>query len=61
MPKFDATQFVGKSNLQTATQRQEQVNLNTLQRYFPKEIELLLKKYPVNRNENDKKWDYVKK
>jgi hypothetical protein len=60
MPKFDATQFVGKSILQMATQRQEQVNLNTLQKYFPKEIELLLKKYPVNRNENDKKWDYVK-
>ena len=60
MPKFDATQFVGKSILQMATQRQEQVNLNVLQKYYPKEMELLLKKFPVNRNENDKKWDFVK-
>ena len=60
MPKFDAKQFIGKSILEMATTRKEQVNLDTLQRNFPKEIELLLKKFPVNRNENDKKWDYVK-
>ena len=40
MPKFDATQFVGKSILQMATQRQEQVNLNVLQKCYPKEMEL---------------------
>ena len=59
MPKFDASQFIGKSILQMSMARQEQINLDTLQRYYPKEMELLLKKYPPNRNEKDKKWDYV--
>ena len=56
MPKFDATQIGAK----TAAQRQEEVNLKTLEKAFPKEMEILLKKYPVNKNENDKKWVYVK-
>ena len=60
MPKFDAKQFIGKSLLQMNTQRQEQVNSNSLQKAFPKEMELLLKKFPPNKNENDKKWTYAK-
>ena len=59
MPKFDATQFVGKNILQMTMARQEQINIDSLKRYFPKEMELLLKKYPIKGNENDKKWDYV--
>ena len=59
IPKFDETQFSGKTILQKATQRQEEVNLKTLKKAFPKEMELLLKKYPVE-NEKDKKWNYAK-
>ena len=59
MPKFDGNRFMGKSILHMSMTRPEQITLETLQRDYPKEMELLLNKYPDNRNEPDRKWDYV--
>ena len=59
MPKFDASKFIGKTILQMSMARPEQITLETLKRYNPKEMQLLLKKYPPNMNEYDKKWDYI--
>ena len=59
MPKFDASQFIGKTILQMSMARPEQITLDTLRRYNPKEMELLLKNFPPNYNDNTKRWDYV--
>ena len=59
MPKFDATQFVGKSILQMSIAKPEKMTLEKLKNYYPKEMELLLKLFPVNQLEPDKMWDYV--
>ena len=56
MPEFDATQFNGETILQMTTQ----FDLNYLLKNYPKEMELLLKKFPVNKKEKDKRWDMVK-
>ena len=64
MPKFNAAQFVGKSILEKAMSRKEEVNLDTLQKDYPKEMNLLLEKFPENKEKEDenknKKWDCVK-
>ena len=59
MPKFDATQFVGKSILQMSMARPEKITLEKLKSYYPKEMELLLKMFPTNKLEKDKMWDYI--
>ena len=63
MPKFDASQFVGKSILQMSMARTEKdkITLEKLKKLYPKEMELLLKKFPVNNDlEKGKMWDYIK-
>ena len=62
MPKFDASQFVGKSILQMSMARTEKdkITLDKLRKYYPKEMELLLKLFPLSNNpEKDKMWDYI--
>ena len=59
MPKFDASQFVGKSILQMSMARPEKMTLEKLKSYYPKEMELLLKLFPQNKLEKDKMWDYI--
>ena len=59
MPKFDATQFVGKSILQMSMARPEKITLEKLKSYYPKEMELLLKMFPTNKLEKDTMWDYI--
>ena len=59
MPKFDATQFIGKSILQQSIARKDKVTLEYLKRLYPKEIGLLLKLFPINAIESDKMWDFV--
>ena len=59
MPKFGGSRYMGQSILQMSMARPEQITLEALQRYYPNEMEFLLKKYPVNRNEPNRKWDYV--
>ena len=63
MPKFDASLFVGKSILQMSMARadKDKITLEKLKQYYPKEIELLIKAFPINNNlENDKQWDFIK-
>ena len=59
MPKFDATLFVGQSILQMSMARPEKITLEKLKNQFPKEMELLLKMFPINQLEKDKMWDYI--
>ena len=59
MPRFDASQFVGKSILQMSMARKEQITLDILNRNYPNEIQYLLQKFPLDRNDQNKKWDYV--
>ena len=59
MPKFDASQFIGKSILQMSVARPEQMTFEKLNNNFPKEIQLLLKKYPPDKSNKNLKWDYV--
>ena len=59
MPRFDASQFIGKSILQKSMIRKEQITLETLKRNYPDEIQFLLQKFPLDRNDQNRKWDYV--
>ena len=59
MPKFDSTQFIGQTILQMSMTRTDKITLEKLKSLFPKEIELLMKKFPVNNLETDRQWDYI--
>ena len=59
MPRFDSSQFIGKSILQMSMIRKEQITLETLKRNYPNEIQFLLKKFPLDRNDQNKNWDCV--
>ena len=54
MPKFDASQFVGKAILEKAMKREEKVDKETLKEKFPEEMNLLLNKFE-NKKEKDEK------
>jgi len=68
MPIFNAKQFTEKSILEKKIQKEkeekkdkkEEINLFTLQKAYPKEMEILIKKFSPNENEKDKKWAYYK-
>ena len=59
MPKFDASQFIGKSILQMSISNPKNVTLDKLKKEYPKEMELLLKKYGNNNLEINKIWDEI--
>ena len=59
IPKFDPSKFIGKSILEKAMKLPEQTTLESLKRDYPKEMELLLNKEPLNKDDPDKKWDCI--
>jgi len=59
MPRFDASQFLGKTILKMSMQNPDQITLESLKHYFPREMELLMKKFPGNFNDPNKKWTCI--
>ena len=60
IPKLDNTIFVSKDILKISMMRKEEITPQTLAKEFPKEIALLLKKFPKDISpEINKKWDKI--
>jgi len=57
MPKFDASQFVGKAILEKAMKREEKVDKETLKEKFPEEMKLLLDKFEIKNKDDQKEKD----
>ena len=59
MTKFDASQFLGKQILQMTKESKQKIDLEELYKYYPNEIDYLLKKYRGGESDPNRKWTCI--